>query len=99
MEGLRPPAPMTPTYEAQVETLVNVRRGAAALARALRDKDAKILPTRLREFAEAARKSRSLAAQRANIAAVKAYNRRIAALGKVADGVSLERLRLQKTLG
>lgn len=99
MSGLHPPEAMAPAYETQVETLTNVERGAAALARALKEKDAKVLPTRLRQFVDAARGSRSLASQRANIAAVKAYNRRIAALAKLAERVNLERLRLQKTLG
>lgn len=95
---LEPPAPMAASYETQVDTLEKVRDGAEALAEALRRDDVDVLPARILQLANAARASQSLAAQRANIAALKLYNRRISRVGELAGEVNLERARLQRTL-
>lgn len=98
LDGLRPPAPLATEFETQMDTLGDIQRGATALARALKTNETEALAARLRQFADAANGGRSLAAQRANIAAVKAYNRRIARLNELAAEVNLERVRIQTTL-
>ncbi len=98
LQTLEAPAPMAAAFRAQVETLTSVRRAAKALAEALREENADALPARILDLAKAARTSQSLAAQKANIAALKLYNERIARLARLADSVTLERARLERTL-
>jgi hypothetical protein len=99
LAALQPPAVVAAAYQAQVETLAKVRREAAALAKAIRDGNVEVLPTRFRQLAGAARGSQSLAAQRSHIAAVKLYNRRISTLSRLERAVNRERSRLQRELG
>jgi hypothetical protein len=97
LDSVRPPAPMAAQYETQVDTLTNVQHSAEALARALRS-DAKVVPARIQQLAEAARAGTGPVAQRANIAAVKLYNRRISRLDTLAQQITVERGRLERTL-
>jgi hypothetical protein len=99
LETLQPPEVMAAAYATQVDTLAKVRRSSVGLAKALRNDDAQVLPARLRQFADAAGGSGSVAAQRSHIEAVKLYNRRVSRLGTLADRVDRERGRLQRTLG
>lgn len=98
LHALEPPAVIAPAYETQVDTLAKVRRGAAALAKAVRDGDTEVFPARLQRLADATRLTRSLAAQRSHVAAVKLYNRRVSRLSSLAAAVNRERARLQRTL-
>jgi hypothetical protein len=58
----------------------------------------KDLPELLQRFNRAAVSNQSLAAQRAQIAAVRAYDERIRALDKLAIRVHREQVRLQQNL-
>jgi len=98
LRALDPPPAMAPALETEVATLGRIDRSAVALAAALRQgKQADV--TRLnRAFAEASRSGNSLSAQRAEIAAVKAYDARVRAIGALALRVDRERARLQRAL-
>jgi hypothetical protein len=98
LRPLDPPAPMAAAYETEVDMLANVQRAAAALAKALRNGDAKALPARILQLAKATRASQNTAAQRSNIAALKLYNERIGKLSKIADAIRVERARLQQAV-
>jgi len=98
LRTLDPPPAMAPALETETATLTRIHDGALALAAALRHgKQADV--TRLnRAFAEASRSGDSLTAQRAEIAAVKAYDDRVRAIGRIALRVDQERARLQLAL-
>ena len=98
LRPLDPPAPMAAAYETEIETLADVQQAAAALAEALRNGDAEALPAKILQLAKTTRASQSIAAQRSNIAALKAYNRRIGKLGEIAHAITVERARLQQSL-
>jgi hypothetical protein len=99
LRGLRPPPAMAPAYRTQVATLGRVRATGTALVVALERKQYARVAALDRSFQQAASASTSLAAQRAQIAAVKAYNARVQAVGSLALRVDGERARLQKKLG
>ena len=99
LRGLRPPPSMAPAYRTQLTTLTRVRATGAALVAALRKKQFARVAVLDRSFQTAATTSTSLASQRAQIAAVKAYNARVQAVSKLALRVDAERGRLQKSLG
>ena len=80
MRRLRPPAVMAPLYRAQVQALSESRRAGAALATELRRKPRPNVAVLARRFALAARSAGSVAAQRKQIVAVKAYNARVRAV-------------------
>lgn len=98
LDPLQPPAVMAAAYQTQVDTLADVRGAAAALAKAVSDGEAEVIPARLRQLLEAARGSQSLAAQRSHVAALKLYNRRLSRLNRLADAIARERSRLQRVL-
>ena len=54
------------------------------------------LPELNRRFTEASRLSASVPAQKAEIAAVKAYNARVRAIGRAQSAIQLEIVRLQR---
>jgi hypothetical protein len=58
-----------------------------------------VLPTLIQRFTNAGLASQGLAAQKARIAAIKAYNTRVSDLGALGHQIDLERVRLQKLLG
>ena len=99
LRGLRPPPSMAPAYRTQLATLARVRATGTALVGALQKKQYARVAVLDRSFQKAATTSTSLAAQRAQIAAVKAYNARVQAVSKLALRVDAERARLQKSLG
>jgi hypothetical protein len=99
LHGLRPPPALAPAYLTQVSTLAQVRVSGTALVAALHAKQFKRIAPLDRSFRAAAAASSSLAAQRAQIAAVKAYNARVRAVGSLAQQVDGERARIQKLLG
>jgi hypothetical protein len=98
LRKLHPPAVSAPAYHSQVVALEGVRASAQALAVALRKQDATQIPTLLHRFEVAAVSNRSLAAQRAQIAAVRAYNDEVRRLDTLATRIYNERTRVQKSL-
>jgi len=98
LRQLDPPAPMAAAYETEVDMLADVQQAAAALAEALGNDDAEAVPAKILQLAKATRASQSIAAQRANIAALKVYNQRIGRLGEIAQAINVERARLQQSL-
>jgi len=99
LRGLRPPPSMAPAYRTQLATLARVRATGTALVGALQKKQYARVAVLDRSFQKAATTSTSLAAQRAQIAAVKGYNARVKAVSELALRVDAERARLQKSLG
>jgi hypothetical protein len=99
LRRLRPPPAMAPAYRTQLLTLGRVVASGNALVAALDAKKYAQVAALDRRFELAATASTSLTAQRAQIAAVKAYDGRVRATGKLALKVDGERARLQKTLG
>jgi hypothetical protein len=98
LRPLRPPPVSAPAFESQVTTLERTRASTSALARALREKRSEDLPELLRRFDRAAVSNQSLAAQRARIQAVRAYNARVRGLDTLVIRMQRERLRLQNEL-
>jgi len=98
LRRLRPPSVAAPGLETETATLVRVRASAAALAAALRAKRAADLSRLVLRFERASLGDQSLAAQRARIAAVRAYNARVARLDTLLLRIDRERARLEKTL-
>jgi len=98
LKPLHPPPVATPDYRTQLATLARVRVAATELAKALRAKRATQIPKLVQDFERASLSGQSLAAQRARIAAVKAYNARVRALDTMLLRIDRERLRLQKQL-
>lgn len=99
LEALDPPRALAPSRDTQLRTLKSVQASAASLARALRADDREALPKLIAAFANAGRSGESVSAQKAQIAAIKAYNRRVARIQDLAEKVSNERIRLEESLG
>jgi hypothetical protein len=99
LRKLRPPPVGAALYASQITTIQAVRSSTAALAKALREKRSKDIPTLLHRFNLAAVSNQSLAAQRAQIQAVRTYNGEIAGLDRLAARITREQARLQRTLG
>ena len=93
---LDPPPAWQPTYEQQLSSLSQLQASALALARAVRANNAQAIPALLHRFDAAAVSTQTVAAQKREIAAVKAYNARITRLVKLAGAVEKERSRLEK---
>jgi hypothetical protein len=96
LRTLRPPALMAPAYRTQVQELAATQRAGDALAAVLRTKDLSQVPALSRRFTEASRLTGSLAAQRAEVAAVKAYDARVRAVSTVEVRAQREVARLQR---
>ena len=99
LRALRPPPSSRPVWSAQIATLEGVRTAVAALAAALRANRSADVPALLHRLSEAAVTNRSVAAQRAQIAAVRAYDARITSLNELGSRISDEEARLQRSLG
>jgi hypothetical protein len=99
LKQLEAPPAFVPTLVAQKRTLATVRTSAIELADGLRKNRRAVLPTLIQRFTNAGLSNQSLTAQRARIAAIEAYNKRIADLSALARRVNTERLRLDKSLG
>ena len=98
LRALDPPPISQPVRNGQLATLVRVRGTALALAQALRAHADARLPALEREFTVAARSDSSVTAQRARVAAIVAYNKRVKTLGTLATSVEKEQRRLDRTL-
>jgi hypothetical protein len=93
---LDPPPVWQPTYRQQLVALTQLQSSALALATAVRGNDAEAIPRLLQRFDAAAISNQTVAAQKREIAAVKAYNARIQGLVRLARNVETERGRLEK---
>jgi hypothetical protein len=93
---LDPPPVWQPTYAQQLASLTQMRGSALALAAAVRANNGAVIPRLLERFDAAAVSNQSVASQKREIAAVKAYNARINAVYRLAQRVQRERTRLEK---
>jgi hypothetical protein len=97
LEQLDPPALSRPQFVTQVKTLERMQASAGKLADALAGSSPDI-GALLKAFDKAAAGNQSVAAQKAQIAAIKAYDARAARLDNLARAVELERTRLDRNL-
>jgi hypothetical protein len=98
LRALDPPPASRPAWSRQISTLGGIEADARALAAALRHKRAKVIPVLVHRFDVAASGTRTLSSQRASIAAIHAYNRRIKALNALGTKIGLEETRLNRTI-
>jgi len=98
LRRLRPPAVSRPGYAAQLASLTGMSASAGRLAAVLASGTLSNVQTLLVQFDRAAAHSSTVGVQRAQIAAVRAYDSRSAALDDLSQKVALERLRLSNTL-
>jgi hypothetical protein len=94
---LHPPPVSRPQYSTQVGTLRRMSAAAGKLAQALGAGNANVAPL-LHAFDAAAAGNQTVAAQRAQDAAIRAYDARAARLDRLAQAVEVERARLSTTL-
>lgn len=99
LRTVEPPPSSRPVYASQVMTLQRVRKAVTDLALALREKRTKDVAPLLHAFDVAAVANQSVAAQKAQIAAVRAYNARIRKLDTLTIRIARERNRLQRVTG
>lgn len=99
LRALKPPPVLRPAFRAQLATLVASRRAGAALAQELRKASRSQVSALGRRFTLASRLASSVSAQEAEIAAVKAYDARVRALGTVQGRIRAELARLQRVTG
>jgi hypothetical protein len=98
LRGLDPPGVSLPAYRAQVRALQGMASAAEGLAGALGSGDTTAAQPLLNQFRRAAATPASLTAQKAQIAAIRAYDAQIASLNRLAAAANRERLRLSQTL-
>jgi hypothetical protein len=99
LRKLHPPEVLRPSYRAQLRTLEKSQAAGAALAAELRKSDRSRVAVLGRRFTVAARTAGSVDVQKAQIAAVKAYNTRVRAIGTMQGRISNELSRLQQQSG
>ena len=95
---LRPPPALTPEYRAQLATLRTVTVAGASLANRLRSAHRSDVAQLSRRFSLASRAAGTLAVQRAQIAAIRAYNKRVRQVGTASAAVQAELARLRREL-
>lgn len=98
LRQLSPPAVFAPAYHAQLVALEDTVTAGTRLAAELRNPKRTRVAELSRAFTVATRRAQSTSAQRAEIAAVVAYNRRVKAVGQTAAAVRNELSRLQRAL-
>jgi hypothetical protein len=98
LRELRPPEVMRPTYDAQLVALAASRAAGRALSEALRTAAVDTFALN-RRFAVATRSAVTTSRQQAQIAAIKAFNRRVTGVARLRDRVQNELQRLQRTRG
>lgn len=99
LRKLDPPPVMRPTSRAEIRAIAASRIAGAALATELRKKNRTRVPVLGRNFTLAARIAGSVAAQKAQIAAIKAYNKRVRGIGTLQGDLRVELARLQNLNG
>ena len=98
LRRLEPPRAFAPAYHAQRRAFADIVAAGDRLAAELRTTRATNVAATNRRFTVALREAESLAAQRAQIAAVRAYNARVVSLRTAGDRVQAELQRLQVKL-
>jgi hypothetical protein len=98
LRRLRPPPVSEPGYKAQVAALQAMGASAGRLAAMLASGSPSNVGPVLTQFDRAAASTDSVAVQKAEIAAARAYNSRVSALDTLSQKVALERLRLSNML-
>ncbi|MEA2157641.1 MAG: hypothetical protein QOD66_21 [Solirubrobacteraceae bacterium] len=98
LRKLDPPVVSLPAYQAQVRAIQGMATSAKGLAGALGSGSTTAARPLLVQFSRAATGPASLTAQKAQIAAIRAYNAQIASLNRVATAANRERLRISQTL-
>jgi hypothetical protein len=99
LRKLRPPLVMTPSYRTELQTLEASRRSGLALALELRKANRSHVALLGRKFTLAARLAGSVSAQKAQIAAIKAYNVRARSIGTLQGKIQQELAKLQQLTG
>lgn len=99
LDRLRPPPVLVPLHRQQIDSLRRVGAAAGRLSTALERQDTARIGPLLSEFENASQSASSLGAQRAQIAAERAYNRRLYAIRALAAQIERERLALNNRLG
>ena len=99
LRKLRPPPVMGPSYRTQLRTLDASRRSGLVLALGLRKQNRTQVGVLGRKFTLAARLAGTVSAQKAEIAAIKAYNSRVRAVGTLQGKIQRELARLQQLSG
>jgi hypothetical protein len=95
---LDPPAVLEPSLRSEIAMLTKLRSSGEALADALRTGRYSEVPALNRRFVVAARTSRTVSAQQAQIEAIRRYNARIRALNALTAGIQREQVNLERTL-
>jgi hypothetical protein len=98
LRGLTPPAVSKPGYLTELGALQGMSTNAGRLARALRSGQTENLQPVLLAFDRAAASNQSTAAQKAQIAAVRAYDAQVAGLARISGSIEVERARLADTV-
>lgn len=98
LHRLHPPAVSRPGYAAQLTALRGMGESAGRLAAVLATGAPSNVGPVLAQFDRAAAASNGVAVQKAEIAAARAYDSRVAALNTLSQRVSVERMRLSNTL-
>jgi hypothetical protein len=98
LRKLTAPAVVAPAYDAEVRALHDVAAAGKRLSAELRTADRTHAADRIRTFTLAGREAGTLAVQRAQIAAIRAYNRRSHAIGTSSSAVQAELTRLSREL-
>lgn len=99
LRTLDPPPALEPAWRAQIAAFSGTRRVGTRLVQELRKPDRADVATLGRRFTIAARAAGSVRAQKAQIAAIKAYNRRVRSIGELQTRVQDELRRLQRVSG
>jgi hypothetical protein len=98
LRALKPPAASAPNYRTQLESLEGMSDAAGRLADAVTSGSMSRVQPLLAAYDRAARSDQSLAAQRAQIAAVRAYNAHAARFATWEVAIQRELRRIEKTL-
>jgi hypothetical protein len=96
---LQPPPIVSPAYRTQLRTLTTSRTTGSALAKELGKTNRSDVAAFSRKFTLAARIAGSVSAQKAQIAAIKAYNQRVRKIGTLQGDIKVELARLQQQVG
>ncbi len=99
LQRLHPPPILLPLHRSQLASLLGVHRAATSLARALRRQDKTDVGSLLRSFETASQSASTVRAQRAQIAAVRSYNRRLFEIRSIASRIEHDRVVLNDRLG
>jgi hypothetical protein len=99
LHKLHAPPVMTPSYRTELQTLEASRRSGLALALELRKQNRSHVAVLGRKFTLAARIAGSVSAQKAQIAAIKAYNVRARSIGTLQGKIQQELAKLQQLTG